>query len=581
MSDPTYHLLIADELLTYAATLPCDEAKLHVELAVAALELFLNLPPALLSLHNELQARLVLSRALFKYTTNIRQAEEIILKGQVKIQNQEHLVEYKLAFNELLCRILRDSGSLNAAKRLIKDSIVLCSHEGRGLEKWHYIFLFTSFEMEKSLSSVRALRAFAAKRQNLSVLQIADLLDSIIHITQGLPLPDAISPSLPSAPQTLDTSQLTITDYMHLAVSVLGDVLAGNVARTDQQEEITKRALSKLGIIHQGLDARPNFDHVLRIPVPENDLPHSSADILMLTSFSTRRFMIFMYVLSGLVHLAEITSNRSEKFLLEGKKQLLHEIQDCGNDAWTGGMMELIHVYAGFNHLLHSRLESVSTELSLARKDSDLVRFLKGCLAQQVGKLDDALNLYSTITDGELSILACLNTILVYCGSLKADQNKAKDLLLKLEERCGQGPLRTSFELVKCVLTTGTSIALKRALTGVLNAAKLQANTQFNIIALSILSVTSSDPDEMKLKFSSYALSQANKSASVANGVNIWSHLNGTVVENILRNQAMKSKLTSEQYTDKMNKIRQMNSDTADKLQSSLPLVSAAISRGA
>lgn len=686
MADALYHLDVAQDLLAYAQVVSRQDAIPCIELAISSLELYLTLPPALIALSDELFARLLLAKTLFRYTINTVWAEQVISRAVIKIGHQGQFIEYRLAFNELTCQILRVTGSINAAKKLAKDSIAVCEEQGQSFDKWKYTFLFKLSEMDCSHASIRAVRALATLRRDERMGQVADLLDSVLYIAQGTYVPNAVAPTMPLDLETCDTGSLDMLHYLHLAISVLGDVVAGSVARTGQAEENSKRAQAKLALIHRGLDLNPNIGSSIDIPIPTDSRPDGPTEKLTLFSFSTRRFMIFIYVLSGLVHLAEITSSRSEKFFAEGLRQLEVEVTESREtvpDPWLQTMAEIIHVYQSFNHLLHYRFDACRESLRQTSQDSPLVQLLRGSLAQQLGDLDEALRLYeplirpitapaelrnqsslassSTTTTGisDTAVLACLNTVTILLGpSHLYDRDRRHDLLLRLEPYCQAGPLGTIFELLRTLAplssttittTTGlvgdasqtntntttsttTSLALKRSLTRVLAAAKVHGNTQLNMIALSVLSLQGGDPGEMVLKFSFFAMNQANKSttlnshnASAASGVvrgdgggggggggashhgqesgrgtgvgvgvSVWASLNGSIVEDLMMQKVTKSSSSSSassstaagmtggtgtaELQEKLAKVRAVNRRNEEIMRATMPLVHKALS---
>lgn len=535
MTEAASLLEVAEQLLEYARTQAHGEAIASVELAIASLDLCLNLPASASSLSTELRARLLLASALHEFTHDLRRAEQVVSKGLVRVGLQEQYVDWKMAFNDLLCRILIELGSVNAAKSVMKDSIAICTEREPMMDKWRVLFMLRTFEVENSLSSIRNIRALAVSRCNTQLIQLCSILDSIVYIQQGLPIPASISPRLNDDAQR-ETPSMTILDHLHLAISILGDVLNGNIAKSDVAEEKWERALPKLALIHASLDANLALD--TRICIEISTVANSDIkDSIHFNSFSTRRFMIFIYLLSGLVHLPDITSSKSEKFLAEGHKQLQFEIQDCSiRDDWINSTQINLHFCKALNYMLHTKFNQSQAEIDALQQmkfDSPFLTFLRGCLAQQMGDIDTALKCYEAVTSGEMSNYCLLNTVLIYRGNIKPNPIKAKDLLQHLEPKCSHGPLRTAFEIVSSVSPGTTSVVTKRILTSVLNAGKLHVNTQFNLLSLSILGVKSPDPDDMRLKFSSYALNQAIKSANGSVSVNPWSLFNGKVVQEL------------------------------------------------
>lgn len=526
------YILIAQDLLRLAKLQARELAITTVELVLVTLEACLVLPVASTTLESELEARLLLATTLNDYTTDLRRAEDVLAKGLVRIGSRETYIPYKLVFNELLARILQELGSVNAAKSVIKDSIVICNERGQPLDKWKLIFLLRSFEIEYSHSSVRNIRVMAISRGSADLVQLCNLLDSIVYIRQGQPLPDSTAP-----PNYLQgqSPQLTVLDYMLLAVAIIGDVLAGKISTTDPSVDNWKCAQSKLAIIHAGLDANPQIDTTLAIKIKTNPTNDDSSEQLCFQTFTTQRLMIFIYLLSGVVHLADITSTKAEKFLAEGQKQLILERHASPlPDEWLSSTQVNLHLCKALNFLLHMKLALAEAEIASLlqmRFESPFVYFLQGCIAQLKGEMDAALAHYEKVTHSEISIISLLNTVLILRGNIRSNAARAKDLLQYLEPVCTTGPLLTAFQIVSSTSHGTSSVMSKRILTAVLNAAKGQVNTQFNLLGLSILAVKSPDPDEMRLKFASFALNQAIKSASGGDSVNVWALFNGQVVE--------------------------------------------------
>lgn len=566
MSAATHYLSTAEQLFAYAQTQSYADALPSIELAIASLEMYLYLPPTATTIEGELRARFFLANILKDYTTDVRSAEEVLSKGFLKMGNQEQFIVWRLAYNELLANICIDTRAINVAKRLTKDSLTICNERGEILDDWNYRFLFRAFEIESTLSSVRGIRSLAALRGHPRMIQMANLLDSCVYISQGIPIPDSVLPQLTKDMDNIPTESLGMIDYIQLSLSILGDVLAGNVAKSNVLEENCRRAIPKLGIIHKGLDADPNIETTIQITI-------SATKTLEFDTFSTRRFMIFMYLLSGVVHVADVTSSRSEKFLAEGLKQLTQEIGEFGmHDFWIRNTKINLHLYRLITFMLRSKLDAAQQELdelSTMSFRSDFSIFLAGALAQLKGDLDSALGMYSAIREDGLFALAMLNKLLILRGSAKPDLIEAREIEQRLGPLCMAGALKAAYSLVTSISPGASSIATKRIITSVLNTSRTLANTQLNYLGLSILAVRSADPDDMCLKFSSFASSQASKSASGSDSVNIWTKFNGDIIETLYAKSG---------NTEKLAKMKELNSKNAELVRSKLPLVYSSLS---
>lgn len=537
MTQPIQYLHIAGRLVALASSQVREDAIRSIELAIASLDIVLALPPASITLDTELRARLLMATILFEYTKDLHRAETILSRGLVRIGAQEAFIVQKLAFNELCVRILCELGSTNPAKNIIKDSLIICNIRGRSMNYWRFLFLLRSFEMEYSFASVRQIRSLANGSNNARMKKLCDILESVVCILQGLPLSDLIQPE-PIELTTDKTSLLDILDYLHLGIAVVGDVLAGQVSTADSQSFETKwqHALAKLAVIGAGLDKNPRLETSFTIDI---ETESDSVETVCFQTLSTRRLLVFMYMLHGIVYLPDLTSSKSEKFLSACETQLVLETQSLVQpDNWTRTAMMNLHIFKTINYLLRMKLSQVDKEIQFMLQldcNNEYLFYLQGCCAQLRGELDAALTHYLRVVDGELLPYCQLNTALIYRGNIKPDQTKASDIVAEHTAADLKGSLRDAYEIVKSISPGTPSLITKRILTTVLDSSRRRFDTQFSILISSILSARSGDPDEMKLKLSNFAMAQASRSVYGSELMNIWSYFNGQLSEQLNR----------------------------------------------
>ncbi|RYF11750.1 MAG: hypothetical protein EOO77_18755, partial [Oxalobacteraceae bacterium] len=182
---------------------------------------------------------------------------------------------------------------------------------------------------------------------------------------------------------------------------------------------------------------------------------------------------------------------------------------------------------------------------------------------------------YMLISPSELAVLASLNTVLIHRGDALRDADRATDLLSQVERYCANpGPLHTAFGLVSATSPGSSDLESRRILTRVLGESKVQANTHFNLLALSLLSARSADDPGMRRKMASVALSQATKA-----GAGLWIDLNASLVKSVLAAEAGTTGTTETTTAKHLDKLDEIVAKNDAHLQSTTPVIYAVLKK--
>lgn len=537
-----YHITVAEQLILHSQKLPYPERLSYIRCAITALDLYIESTSA----KHEVYARIRLAELLLQYTSDYTRAESVLVKASIKIGQKEEHIYQKLYINELLSGVLRKSGSVKAAKQVIKDSISICKDLGSVVDAWHYTFLFRAYECDPSITRIKAIRGLAVERGNLDMLKLADSYDLSLAITQS----SQISITVCEEP-------VSALDLLLLTLSVLYDAIQGNTTPS----EAGSGALAKLTKIQKLLDTDSKISMDVQVEVADSRS-------LKFQSFSSKQFTIFIYFLSAIVHMADVASTRGEKFLMEGLRQL-YSGSNTQSKSWNALMEGNLRYYLCLSHLLHSRYQLAQAELKWlteAKWDEGSLNYLRGCLCQSNGELTSALSFYENLPN-HLRVYGAINSCLIYHKTDRAMFNRTMG---ELESVCTAGPPHTAFLLLSSLADDCTSVNAKRILSEVVDATKIQANTQFNMLALTILSVKSSDPDNIRAGFAAYAAGQASRSSTgskttgTSDSANIWSHFHAQTLEEVLERRGEK---------EKSQKAKELNDRVRMSLQTDLPVV--------